>query len=196
MQRGESGGRERERQREHPWGLASYFWTAAQPTREEGGLSSPCDFLWLLLLPIAVTDYPPQDCLVTEVLEKEKGRKNPEDFHIAFEDQEYLFPTLKQEPIGFLSVCITVLTSGFCSLLAVVSSSKGIPEKKADKLTTDSMILWILVKLLFTKSSNMCLCILSRFHSYIQWEESHEACLFYLNWNLNLFFNFILFLIM
>ena len=52
------------------------------------------------------------------VLEKEKGRKNPEDFHIAFEHQEYLFPTLKQEPVGFLSVCFTVLTCGF---LAVVS---------------------------------------------------------------------------
>lgn len=75
---------------------------------------------------------------MTGVLEKEKGRKNPEDFHIAFEHQEYLFPTLKQEPAGFLSVCLLGLASGF---LAVVSSSKGIPEKKAGKLTIDSMIL-------------------------------------------------------
>lgn len=75
---------------------------------------------------------------MTGVLEKEKGRKNQEDFHIAFEHQEYLFPTFKQEPVGFLSVCLIVLTSGF---LAVVSSSKGIPEKKAGKLTIDSMIL-------------------------------------------------------
>lgn len=75
---------------------------------------------------------------MTGVLEKEKGKKNSKDFHIAFEHQEYLFLTLKQEPVGFLSVCIIVLTSGF---LAVVSSSKGIPEKKPGKLTIDSMIL-------------------------------------------------------
>ena len=123
------GGRERkiERASMRTWLIVLNCSSAYQ---RGGGLSSPCDFLWLLLFPIAVTDYPPQDCLVTEVLEKEKGRKNPEDFHIAFEHQEYLFPTLKQEPIGFLSVCITVLTSGFCSLLAVVSQVRGYQKRK------------------------------------------------------------------
>lgn len=54
------------------------------------------------------------------------------DFCISLEHQKYLFRTLKLKLVGFswLSVCITVLTSMF---LALVGSSRGIPQEKSVK---------------------------------------------------------------
>ena len=157
--------------------------------RERGEINSFAPASWRCSSP--KEEFRLQDNLGGECNRREKKERSKSKrylpLYLSFRSFLYCFSNQNKRTSPW-SFWIIVLTSGF---LAVVSSSKGIPEKKPGKLTIDSMILWILVKLLFTKSSDMCLCILSRFYSYIQWEESHEACLFYLNWNLNLLFYFI-----